>query len=165
VCDKADGNVPQHAIGRAPLTHAVGYSTGETGLIGRREFLEHAAARRQACRRCGDKPIHQLSLQSGALQAESIQLNTDVKLHEIGQAGLCDARVGVGGIVRGVEGRFELGEGCFHGGRTVQCHEAVEPMTGLTVEGSAVVEKDGAEAHVGEQSVSHAISQASGWRV
>ncbi|MEX1233167.1 MAG: hypothetical protein WEB58_23150 [Planctomycetaceae bacterium] len=38
VCDRPFDNVPQRMFGRAPLTHAVAYSTGETGLISTDEF-------------------------------------------------------------------------------------------------------------------------------
>lgn len=38
VSDRAYNNVPQRTFGRAPMTHAVAYSTGETGLISTQEF-------------------------------------------------------------------------------------------------------------------------------
>ena len=38
VCDTPFTNVPQQLIGRAPATHAVGYSDGSTGLITEAEF-------------------------------------------------------------------------------------------------------------------------------
>jgi len=38
VCDRAYDNVPRHALWRAPATHAVAYSTGETELISITEF-------------------------------------------------------------------------------------------------------------------------------
>lgn len=40
VCDRAYDNVPQRLLWRAPMTHAVGYSTGETGLISPEEFAQ-----------------------------------------------------------------------------------------------------------------------------
>lgn len=38
VCDRTYDNVPQRLFWRAPMTHAVGYSTGGTGLIDTDEF-------------------------------------------------------------------------------------------------------------------------------
>jgi len=38
VCGRAYSNVPQRFLGRSPMTHAVAYSTGETGLISPQEF-------------------------------------------------------------------------------------------------------------------------------
>jgi len=38
VCAQAYDNVPQRLFGRAPMTHAVAYSTGEAGLITPEEF-------------------------------------------------------------------------------------------------------------------------------
>ena len=38
VCSRAYGNVPQRRYGRSPMTHAVAYSTGETGLISPEEY-------------------------------------------------------------------------------------------------------------------------------
>lgn len=38
VCDRPYDNVPQRLFGRSPMTHAVAYSTGETGLISSEEF-------------------------------------------------------------------------------------------------------------------------------
>lgn len=38
VCDHPYDNVPQRTFGRAPMAHAVAYSTGETGLISPEEF-------------------------------------------------------------------------------------------------------------------------------
>jgi hypothetical protein len=38
VCDHPYDNVPQRIFGRAPMAHAVAYSTGETGLISPEEF-------------------------------------------------------------------------------------------------------------------------------
>jgi hypothetical protein len=38
VCDTAFDNVPRRLFGRAPLTHAVGYSDGTAGLISVQEF-------------------------------------------------------------------------------------------------------------------------------
>lgn len=38
VCDTPFDNVPRRFLGRAPLTHAVGYSDGSAGLISVREF-------------------------------------------------------------------------------------------------------------------------------
>jgi hypothetical protein len=38
VCDQAFDNVPRRRFRRAPMTHAVAYSTGETGLITPAEF-------------------------------------------------------------------------------------------------------------------------------
>jgi hypothetical protein len=40
VCDKPFNNVPQHVLWNAPMTHAVGYSTGEAGLISPAEFSQ-----------------------------------------------------------------------------------------------------------------------------
>jgi hypothetical protein len=38
VCDTPFDNVPRRVFGRAPLTHAVGYSDGSAGLISVQEF-------------------------------------------------------------------------------------------------------------------------------
>jgi hypothetical protein len=38
VCDRPYDNVPRQLFGRAPMAHAVAYSTGETGLIAPEEF-------------------------------------------------------------------------------------------------------------------------------
>jgi len=38
VCDRAYDNVPQRTFGRSPMTHAVAYANGETGLISPEEF-------------------------------------------------------------------------------------------------------------------------------
>jgi hypothetical protein len=38
VCDQAFDNVPNYLLWRAPMAHAVGYSTGEIGLISPEEF-------------------------------------------------------------------------------------------------------------------------------
>lgn len=38
VCDTPFTNVPQRSIGHAPVTHAVGYSDGTTGLVTEVEF-------------------------------------------------------------------------------------------------------------------------------
>ena len=38
VCDRPHSNVPQRVFGSSPMTHAVAYSTGETGLISPEEF-------------------------------------------------------------------------------------------------------------------------------
>ncbi len=38
VCDTPFDNVPRRIFGRAPLTHAVGYSDGSNGLISVQEF-------------------------------------------------------------------------------------------------------------------------------
>ena len=40
VCARAYDNVPQRVFLKAPMTHAVGYSTGEAGLINRAEFAK-----------------------------------------------------------------------------------------------------------------------------
>ena len=45
VCSRAYDNVPRHAFFRAPATHAVAYSTGETGLISITEFANLDLAR------------------------------------------------------------------------------------------------------------------------
>ena len=38
VCGRAYDNVPQRRFGRSPMTHAVAYSTGETGLVSSEAF-------------------------------------------------------------------------------------------------------------------------------
>jgi hypothetical protein len=38
VCDRAFDNVPRRSSGRPPMTHAVAYSDGSTGLISMEEF-------------------------------------------------------------------------------------------------------------------------------
>jgi len=40
VCDCAYDNVPQRIFGRAPMRHAVLYSTGQVGLISPDEFAK-----------------------------------------------------------------------------------------------------------------------------
>lgn len=40
VCDQAYSNVPQHLFWKAPMAHAVAYSTGETGLISPEQFKQ-----------------------------------------------------------------------------------------------------------------------------
>ncbi|MEK6705223.1 MAG: hypothetical protein AABZ06_05495 [Bdellovibrionota bacterium] len=40
VCDTAYDNVPQRYIGKAPMTHAVGYSNGQAGFITPEEYLK-----------------------------------------------------------------------------------------------------------------------------
>jgi hypothetical protein len=38
VCDRAFDNVPDYLLWPSPMAHAVGYSTGESGLISPEEF-------------------------------------------------------------------------------------------------------------------------------
>jgi hypothetical protein len=40
VCDHAYDNVPQGVLWKSPMAHAVGYSTGTTGLISPSEFAQ-----------------------------------------------------------------------------------------------------------------------------